>query len=119
MRVGRSRRVQPEERSVTALLTVDALRVTYGGVTAVNDVDLTVETGRVVGLIGPNDAGKTSTIDALTVYQAPSNGRVVFDGEDITRLRPHERAHRGLARTWQSVELFDDLTVEENLPVAS
>ena len=101
------------------LLNVDALRVTYGGVTAVDDVDLTVETGKVVGLIGPNGAGKTSTIDALTGYHAPSAGRVTFGDEDITRLRPHERARRGLARTWQSVELFDDLSVEENLLVAS
>ncbi|MDA0159062.1 ABC transporter ATP-binding protein [Solirubrobacter ginsenosidimutans] len=104
---------------MTALLSVDALRVTYGGVTAVNDVDLTVPEGKVVGLIGPNGAGKTSTIDALTGYHAPSHGTVVFAGDDITSLRPHLRARRGLVRTWQSVELFDDLTVEENLLVAS
>src|ERR1700750_802731 len=101
------------------LLNVDALRVTYGGVTAVDDVDLTVPEGKVVGLIGPNGAGKTSTIDALTGYHAPSQGTVTFAGEDITRLRPHLRARRGLVRTFQSVELFDDLTVEENLMVAS
>jgi branched-chain amino acid transport system ATP-binding protein len=104
---------------VTALLNVDALRVTYGGVTAVDDVDLLVEAGKVVGLIGPNGAGKTSTIDALTGYHPPSHGTVALDGEDITAMRPHLRARRGLVRTWQSVELFDDLTVEENLLVAS
>jgi branched-chain amino acid transport system ATP-binding protein len=104
---------------LSALLNVDALRVTYGGVTAVDDVDLEVPAGKVVGLIGPNGAGKTSTIDALTGYHAPSGGSVTFDGEDITRLRPHVRARRGLVRTFQSVELFDDLTVEENLLVAS
>src|SRR4051794_31118785 len=104
---------------MTALLNVDALRVTYGGVKAVDDLDLSVEAGTVVGLIGPNGAGKTSTIDALTGYHPPSNGTVTFDGDDITRMRPHLRARRGLARTWQSVELFDDLTVEENLQVAS
>jgi branched-chain amino acid transport system ATP-binding protein len=104
---------------LTALLNVDALSVTYGGVTAVNDVDLAVPEGKVVGLIGPNGAGKTSTIDALTGYHTPSNGRVSFGGDDITKLRPHTRARRGLARTWQSVELFDDLTVDENLLVAS
>ncbi|HEY7622395.1 MAG TPA: ABC transporter ATP-binding protein [Solirubrobacteraceae bacterium] len=104
---------------MTALLDVDALRVTYGGVTAVDGVDLAVPEGKVVGLIGPNGAGKTSTIDALTGYHAPSKGTVVFDGEDITSMRAHVRARRGLARTWQSVELFDDLTVDENLLVAS
>jgi branched-chain amino acid transport system ATP-binding protein len=104
---------------LSALLNVDALRVTYGGVTAVDDVDLEVPAGKVVGLIGPNGAGKTSTIDALTGYHAPSGGSVTFDGDDVTRLRPHVRARRGLVRTFQSVELFDDLTVEENLLVAS
>src|SRR3954466_13870851 len=102
-----------------ALLHVDALRVTYGGVTAVDDVDLEVPAGKVVGLIGPNGAGKTSTIDALTGYHAPPSGRLAFDGDDAPRLRPHVRARRGLVRTFQSVELFDDLTVEENLLVAS
>jgi branched-chain amino acid transport system ATP-binding protein len=104
---------------MTALLNVEALRVTYGGVTAVDDVDLAVPEGKVVGLIGPNGAGKTSTIDALTGYHPPSSGRVRFGGQDITAVRPHLRARRGLARTFQSVELFDDLTVEENLLVAS
>ena len=104
---------------MTVLLNVDALRVTYGGVKAVDDIDLSVEEGKVVGLIGPNGAGKTSTIDALTGYHSPSHGSVSFGGEDITGMRPHLRARRGLVRTWQSVELFDDLTVEENLLVAS
>ena len=103
---------------MTALLDVDALRVTYGGVTAVDGVDLAVPEGKVVGLIGPNGAGKTSTIDALTGYHAPSSGTVVFDGEDITSMRAHQRARRGHVRTWQSVELLDDLTVDENQRVA-
>jgi branched-chain amino acid transport system ATP-binding protein len=104
---------------MSALLQVDALCVTYGGVRAVRDVDLEVKAGKVIGLIGPNGAGKTSTIDALTGYHAPASGRVHFDGADITRVRPHLRARLGLVRTFQSVELFDDLTVEENLLVAS
>jgi branched-chain amino acid transport system ATP-binding protein len=73
----------------------------------------------VVGLIGPNGAGKTSMIDALTGYHRPAAGHVRFAGADITGTRPHVRARRGLARTFQSIELFDDLTVEENLLVAS
>ena len=101
------------------LLDVRALRVTYGGVVAVDDIDATVAEGEVFGLIGPNGAGKTSMIDALTGYHRPSGGSVVFEGDDITRMRPHRRARRGLVRTFQSVELFDDLTVDENLLVAS
>jgi branched-chain amino acid transport system ATP-binding protein len=102
-----------------ALLDVSALRVTYGGVVAVSDVDLRVREGEVFGLIGPNGAGKTSMIDALTGYYRPSAGTVSFGGRDITRLRPYKRARLRLARTFQSVELFDDLTVDENLLVAS
>ena len=101
------------------LLVAAGLRVTYGGVVAVDGVDLAVPAGSVVGLIGPNGAGKTSMIDALTGYHAPSAGRVTFDGRDITAMRAHLRARLGLVRTFQSVELFDDLTVEENLLVAS
>lgn len=101
------------------LLDVRALRVVYGGVVAVNDVDLRVEEGQVYGLIGPNGAGKTSMIDALTGYHRPAGGKVVFGGSDITRMRAHRRARLKLVRTFQSVELFDDLTVDENLLVAS
>jgi branched-chain amino acid transport system ATP-binding protein len=101
------------------LLDVRGLRVAYGGVVAVSDVDLRVDERSVVGLIGPNGAGKTSMIDALTSYHRPAAGTVLFAGADITRTPPHLRARRGLGRTFQSVELFDDLTVEENLLVAS
>jgi branched-chain amino acid transport system ATP-binding protein len=103
----------------TPLLDVSGLRVTYGGVVAVADVDLQVAEGTVFGLIGPNGAGKTSMVDALTGYTRASAGKVTFGGRDIGRLRPYRRARLGLARTFQSVELFDDLTVDENLLVAS
>jgi branched-chain amino acid transport system ATP-binding protein len=73
----------------------------------------------VYGLIGPNGAGKTSMVDALTGYTKPASGTVVFGGHDITRMRPYKRARMRLARTFQSVELFDDLTIDENLLVAS
>ena len=101
------------------LLTVAGLRVTYGGVVAVSDADLQVTEGTVFGLIGPNGAGKTSMVDALTGYLRPAAGRIEFGGRDISRLRPYRRARLGLARTFQSVELFGDLTVDENLLVAS
>jgi branched-chain amino acid transport system ATP-binding protein len=101
------------------LLDVAGLRVTYGGVVAVSDVDLQIAEGTIYGLIGPNGAGKTSMVDALTGYTRPAAGRITFNGRDIGALRPYRRARLGLARTFQSVELFDDLTVEENLLVAS
>ena len=101
------------------LLDVTGLRVTYGGVVALCDIDLQVTEGVIYGLIGPNGAGKTSMVDALTGYTRLAAGRVTFDGRDIAGLRPYQRARLGLARTFQSVELFDDLTVEENLLVAS
>ncbi|MFC6007457.1 ABC transporter ATP-binding protein [Angustibacter luteus] len=102
-----------------ALLEVQDLRVTYGGVVAVDGVSFSVEPGSIVGLIGPNGAGKTSLIDALTGYHRPSAGRVVFAGDDVTSVKADRRSRLGLARTFQSVELFDDLTVEENLLVAA
>jgi branched-chain amino acid transport system ATP-binding protein len=107
------------ESGTQPLLDVRGLRVTYGGVVAVSDVDLSIAEGQVYGLIGPNGAGKTSMIDALTGYQRPSAGAVTFGGHDITRMRPHRRARMRLGRTFQSVELFEDLTVDENVLVAS
>jgi branched-chain amino acid transport system ATP-binding protein len=101
------------------LLEVEGLRVQYGGVVAVDDVAFEVAPGTIVGLIGPNGAGKTTLVDALTGYTRPTRGKVRFDGGDITGHRAHRLARAGLARTFQSVELFDDLTVEENLMVAS
>lgn len=101
------------------LLEVDDLRVTYGSVVAVDDVTLTVGEGEIVGLIGPNGAGKSSIIDALTGAIRDRSGRVTFDGSSIDGFAPHRVARAGLVRTFQSVELFDDLTVRENLQVAA
>ncbi len=100
------------------LLRTDSLSVTFGGLRAVNDVSLHVGEGELVGLIGPNGAGKTTFIDAVTGYVA-SQGETYFDGRPISGMAPHRRSRLGLGRTWQSLELFDDLTVEENLLVAS
>ena len=103
---------------MTPVLEATGISVSFGGVHAVVDVDLEVGEGRLVGLIGPNGAGKTTFIDAITGF-VRSRGRVTLDGRDLTRLPPHARARAGLARTWQSIELFDDLSVGENLFVAS
>ena len=102
----------------TAVLSARDISVSFGGVHAVVDVDLDVEPGQLVGLIGPNGAGKTTFIDAVTGF-VPHRGTVTLAGTDITGSPPHVRARRGLARTWQSIELFDDLTVRENLTVAA
>jgi branched-chain amino acid transport system ATP-binding protein len=104
---------------VTEVLSTRALSIDYGGVHANQDVDLAVAVGRLVGLIGPNGAGKTSFVDAVSGFVRPSGGTVVFDGHDITSLPAHRRARLGMTRTFQSVELFDDLTVRENLLVAA
>jgi len=104
---------------MTRVLDVARLRVSYGGVVAVNDVSLTIDEGQVVGLIGPNGAGKSSFIDGLTGAIRDRGGHVEFEGRSIDRLAPWAVARRGLRRTFQSVELFDDLTVRENLQVAA
>ena len=94
------------------------LSVSFGGVKALTELGLEVDRGQLVALIGPNGAGKTTSIDALTGF-VPATGAIELDGRNITAASPHERAQRGLARTWQSIMLFDDLTVRENLVVAA
>jgi branched-chain amino acid transport system ATP-binding protein len=103
---------------MSTVLATTGLSVRFGGVHAVNQVDLEVHDGQLVGLIGPNGAGKTTFIDAITGF-VQSTGTIHLDGEDLTHLSPDARAHRGLTRTWQAAELFDDLTVRENLTVAA
>ncbi len=103
---------------MTAALVASGISVSFGGLRALNDVDLEVSDGRLVGLIGPNGAGKTTFIDAVSGF-VPYRGTVSLDGETLDGLPAHVRARRGLARTWQSIELFDDLTVSGNLAVAS
>ncbi len=100
------------------ILEASGLTVTFGGLNANDGVDLAVPTGSFVGLIGPNGAGKTTFIDAITGYVPMSAGSAAFKGENIGDLKPHERAQRGLVRTFQSLELFEDLSVRDNLLVA-
>jgi len=99
-------------------LVVDGVSVAFGGVQALRDVSLVVRPGEVHGLIGPNGAGKTTLIDAVTGFNAPSGGRIRVGDKDITRLGARQRARAGLSRSFQSLELFEDLTVRENLAVA-
>jgi len=102
-----------------AKLEVRDLTVRFGGVTAVDQLSLTVEAGTVVGLIGPNGAGKTTAIDAITGFVRPAAGRIILNDRDIGKLPVHRRARLGLSRSFQSLELFDDLTVEDNIRAAA
>jgi ABC-type branched-subunit amino acid transport system ATPase component len=100
-----------------AVLVAEAVSVDFGGVHALRDVSFEVGEGELVGLIGPNGAGKTTFVDAVTGF-VRSSGHVRLDGRDLGGLAAHARARLGIARTWQSGELFDDLLVDENLAVA-
>jgi sulfate-transporting ATPase len=106
-------------RVVSRTLTAEGVTVRYGGTTAVNDVSLTVKSGQILGLIGPNGAGKTSFIDAVTGFTTMRAGSLTLDSEDITRWPAVRRARAGLARSFQSLELFEDSTVIDNLRAAS
>ncbi len=103
----------------SALLEAVEVSVRYGGVAALSEVSFTVQEGEVVGLIGPNGAGKTTCIDALTGFQPLHGGHVRFAGRVLDGVAPHQRARLGFVRTFQSLDLFDDLTVRENLVVAA
>ncbi|EGD54315.1 ABC transporter permease subunit [Gordonia neofelifaecis] len=100
------------------VLTVDGVSVKYGAVTAVDDVSFELRAGEIVGLIGPNGAGKTTLVDAICGF-VPSTGQVSTDERRIDGLAPHRRTRAGLGRTFQDIELYDDLSVSENLKVAA
>jgi ABC-type branched-subunit amino acid transport system ATPase component/branched-subunit amino acid ABC-type transport system permease component len=101
------------------ILEVKGLTVDYGGVRALDDLDMVVRRGTLTGLIGPNGAGKTTCIDALSGFIPHAKGQVTFQGRLLGTSPPHRRARTGLVRTFQAVELFDELTVTENLAVAA
>lgn len=102
--------------SAPPLLSLSQVRVTYGGMVAVNDVDIDVPEGAIVGLIGPNGAGKTTLIDAVSGF-VPATGEMRLAGRRIDALRPHQRIRSAIGRTFQGIELWDDLTVRENVVV--
>src|SRR5919109_7302 len=102
---------------MAALLEVRGLVKRFGGVIAVNGLDLGIEAGEVRGLIGPNGSGKTTTINLISALYRPDRGEIILGGERIERLRPHEIAARGVARTFQISKLFANMTVLENVLV--
>ena len=100
-----------------ALLEVTNLGISFGGLQAVAAFDLTVETGRLYGLIGPNGAGKTTAFNMLTGMYRPSEGNIRLDGVDITGKSPEYISKAGIARTFQNIRLFDEMTVLDNVKV--
>jgi branched-chain amino acid transport system ATP-binding protein len=105
--------------SPSPLLALEGLTKRFGGVVANRDVSFAVAPGELVGVIGPNGAGKSTLFDLITGFQRPDTGRVTFDGTDVTRLRPDELARRGVARTFQKLKPFTDMTVLENVMVGA
>jgi branched-chain amino acid transport system ATP-binding protein len=102
-----------------ALLEVENVTKRFGGIVALDEVTLAVEAGAIVGLIGPNGAGKTTAFNVITRLYRPDSGDVRFDGESLLRMRTNEVVRSGVARTFQNVELFRGMTVQENVQIGA
>ena len=102
-----------------ALLAVDSVTRRFGGIVAIDDVSLTVDQGQIVGLIGPNGAGKTTLFNVITRLYKPDSGGLEFAGKSLLRTPPHRIVRRGIARTFQNVELFRTMTVLDNVLVGA
>jgi branched-chain amino acid transport system ATP-binding protein len=100
-----------------ALLSLDGLYLNFGGVAALAGVSLDVNPGEFLAIIGPNGAGKTSVFNCISGIYRPTRGRILFDGRDITALRPHQRARLKIARTFQNIALFKGMTVLDNVKI--
>jgi branched-chain amino acid transport system ATP-binding protein len=102
-----------------ALLSVENVSRRFGGVVALDGVSFDADEGEIVGLIGPNGAGKTTAFNVITRLYRPDEGELLFDGRSLLRTPPHRIVRRGIARTFQNVELFDSMTVRENVRVGA
>ena len=102
----------------SAILCVEGLEKRFGGITALTDYSVKIQRGELVGLIGPNGAGKTTVFNLLSGVLKPTGGRIHFNNRDITRLRPDQNTALGIARTFQNIRLFKELSVLDNIKVA-
>src|SRR5881396_2024658 len=102
-----------------ALLEIRDVTRRFGGIVAIDDVSLDVEAGQIVGLIGPNGAGKTTLFNIVTRLYRPDSGEVTMEGSSLLRTPPYRIVRRGIARTFQNVELFGTMTVGENVRAAA
>jgi branched-chain amino acid transport system ATP-binding protein len=110
--------ISRREENKKAELEIKSLHLSFGGVTAVKDVDLNVHTGELMAIIGPNGAGKTSLLNCITGFYRPQKGRITFNGTDITDLHTHRLVDVGIGRTFQNIELFPGMTVLANMTLA-
>jgi branched-chain amino acid transport system ATP-binding protein len=101
------------------ILEVRDLSKRFGGLVANNRIDMTVEEEEIIGLIGPNGAGKTTLFNCIAGFFPPSGGKIFFSGEDVTNDAPEVRCHKGIARTFQVVRVFKEMTVLENVMVGA
>jgi len=101
-----------------ALLEISGLVQAFGGLVAVDQLDLSVEDGRIFGLIGPNGSGKSTVFNCISRFYQPQSGGIRFNGKNLLKMKPHQVVRIGIARTFQNLELFENLTVLENLLVA-
>jgi len=97
------------------LFFIDRLSISFGGLVAVDRVSFQVESGSIFSIIGPNGAGKTTIFNCISGLYKPDSGKILFNGEDMTGLKPHRVAQKGIARTFQNIELFSRMTTMENL----
>ena len=104
---------------INGLLTVDGVSKRFGNLQAVNEMTLSIKTGKITGLIGPNGAGKTTLFNLITGVLTPDSGKIFFSGEDITHLKPYQIARKGIGRSWQLIRIFSKMTVLENLMIAA
>lgn len=101
------------------MLKVENLQLAFGGVKALDGISLNAEVGKITAVIGPNGAGKTSLFNVISGFYKPSNGVIILDGEDISSLRPPQRAYRGISRTFQNIALFHGMSVLDNIKLGA